>query len=335
MSRKHKVIVAGHVALDITPVFPRETAYESVSDVFSPGKLIKVGRAEFSVGGAVSNTGLAMHKLGADVSLLGKIGDDSFGKIISGIYDSYGAGGLIADPSVTTSYTVVMAPPGIDRIFIHDPAANDTFTCDDIRDEDLEGTELFHFGYPPLMKSIYENDGDELLKIFRRVKEKGILTSLDMAAVDPASESAKVDWPLVLEKVLPYVDYFEPSLDEILCMLGPDYKDAKSLADECFRLGAGTVLIKCGTDGIYYRSADEEGVQHFFTPPGPFASATGAGDTSIAAFLYAMLEGKNVRESTAIAAMEGACCVTSYDTISGLRTLPELEEMIAKANCES
>ena len=326
----HKVVVAGHVALDITPVFPTEKVYHTVNECFVPGKLINVGRAEFSVGGAVSNTGLAMKKLGADVSMMGKIGDDDLGRIILRIYDTYGAGGLIVDPSVTTSYTVAIAPPGIDRIFFHDPGANDTFTCDDIRDEALEGAELFHFGYPPLMRSMYENDGEELLKIYKRVKSKGILTSLDMAAVDPAAECAKTNWRLVLENVLPYVDFFVPSLEEILFMLGSDFKDAKSAANECFRLGAKTVLIKCGTDGMYYKSSAGEGAQPCFTPPF-VASATGAGDTSIAAFLLAQLSGKTIQESAAIAAMEGACCCKAYDTISGLKTLPELEKMVEEA----
>ena len=327
MSQKHKVVVAGHVALDITPVFPTEKVYSSVTECMVPGKLINVGRAEFSVGGAVSNTGLAMKKLGADVSLMGKIGDDDLGRIILRIYQTYGVGGLILDPNVSTSYTVAIAPPGIDRIFFHDPAANDTFVCEDIQDEAIEGAELFHFGYPPLMRSMYENDGEELLKIYKRIKSKGILTSLDMAAVDPNGESAKTNWRKVLEKALPYVDFFVPSLDEILFMLGPDCKDAKSAADECYRLGANCVLIKCGTDGLYYKSSEGEGHQTCFNPPF-VASATGAGDTCIAAFLYSQLEGRSVKESAALASMEGACCCTAYDTISGLKTIPELEELI-------
>ncbi|MDO5444887.1 MAG: carbohydrate kinase family protein [Eubacteriales bacterium] len=327
MSQKHKVIVAGHVALDLTPVIPPERKYNSVSEFLIPGILVDVGKVQFSVGGAVSNTGLAMKKLGADVSLMGKIGDDDLGKIVQRKYAEYGAGGLIVDSLVSTSYTVVIAAPGLDRIFLHDPAANNTFRCDDISDEALDGAELFHFGYPPLMRSIYENNGEELLKLYKRVKSKGILTSLDMAVVDPQGEAAKQNWPLILKEVLPYVDYFVPSLDEILFMLGPDFTDAKSAANECFRLGAKTVLIKCGTDGMYYKTAETEGAQPCFRPPF-VASATGAGDTSIAAFLYSQLEGKSAEESARIAAMEGACCCTAYDTISGLKTIPELEQMI-------
>ena len=330
MSKSHKMIVAGHVALDMTPVFSPNKTFRTVEECLVPGSLTVMGEAKFSVGGAVSNTGLALKVLGADVSLMGKIGDDDLGRIVTRIYDSYGAGGLIVDPRTDTSYTMVVAPPGIDRIFLHHPGANDTFLCEDIPEEALENVELFHFGYPPLMRSMYRDDGAELLKIYKRVKAKGITTSLDMAAVDPNGEAAKTNWRHLMEQVLPYVDYFVPSLDEILFMLGPGFKTPAEAATECMRLGAKTVLIKCGSDGMYYKSADCEGHQPVF--PVPFvASATGAGDTSIAAFLFARLEGKSVPESAAYAAAEGACCCTAYDTVSGLKTMPELEKMIRNA----
>ncbi len=42
-------------------------------------------------GGAVANTGLAMKLLGADVSLMGKVGEDAFGDMILNILDGYDA----------------------------------------------------------------------------------------------------------------------------------------------------------------------------------------------------------------------------------------------------
>lgn len=325
-----KIIVAGHVSLDITPVFPSENSYMNVADCFLPGTLINVEGAVISPGGVVSNTGLALRKMGADVSLIGKTGNDNFGRTLRGLYADKGADGLLCCDGATTSFTMILAAPGIDRIFLYCPGANDTFVSDDISDEALEGAALFHFGYPPLMRSMYEDGGAELVRLFRRIKEKGILTSLDMAAVDPNGDCAKTDWRRVLEDVLPYVDYFEPSLEEILCMLGPDCRTAEQAAEECFALGAKTVLIKCGADGLYYRSAGCRGHQSAFEVPF-VASATGAGDTCIAAFLYSILDGRSVTESVRYAAAQGACCVTAYDTVSGLKTMDELEEMIKNA----
>ena len=76
-----KVIAAGHICLDITPVF-HGTNVSRLDDILSPGKLVHVGAPDIHVGGSVSNTGLAMKILGADVSLAGKVGDDAFGCLL-------------------------------------------------------------------------------------------------------------------------------------------------------------------------------------------------------------------------------------------------------------
>ena len=209
---KKKVIAAGHICLDITPVFP-EKKVSQLGEILSPGKLIQMGEADVHTGGAVANTGLAMKILGADVTLMGKIGKDAFGDMVCNILKQYNVqGGMIVSETESTSYSVILAVPGIDRIFLHNPGANHTFRASDIPQEALDEAALFHFGYPPLMRSMYEADGEELVRIMKRAKEAGAATSLDMAAVDPDSEAGRADWEKILERVIPYVDFFVPSV---------------------------------------------------------------------------------------------------------------------------
>lgn len=362
-----KVIVAGLVCLDITPVFPQNLS-AGVSEVLMPGKLVEMDGASIHAGGAVSNTGLAMKKLGADVCLMGKTGTDAFGKMIKDIFARYGAEeGIIAAEGEHTSYSVVIAVPGVDRIFLHDPGCNHTFSFADIPEEKLEGVTLFHFGYPPLMRSFYQNEGEELVLMMKELKRRGIATSLDMAMVDSESEAGKQDWQKILEKVLPYVDFFVPSIEELCWMLdrqryekwqqraaGGDIvmvldpqKDIRPLADRCMELGAKVLLLKCGAPGLYYRTADGErlkgladtvgfdlsqwagrdGFEASYVPE-KVLSATGAGDTTIAAFLAAMLQGYSFDMSIKLAAAEGASCVAAYDSLGGIKLLGELEQKI-------
>lgn len=267
---KKKVIVAGHICLDITPVFP-EKKVNQLSEILSPGKLIQMGEADVHTGGAVANTGLAMKILGADVTLMGKIGNDAFGEMVCNILKKYDAEkGMIVSEEESTSYSVILAVPGIDRIFLHNPGANHTFRASDISKEVLEEAALFHFGYPPLMRSMYEAGGEELVKLMKQAKEAGAATSLDMAAVDPDSEAGKTDWKKILQRVIPYVDFFVPSVEELCYMLdrnryeewqkraaGRDIteildieKDVKPLADQCMSFGAKVLLIKCGAPGM-------------------------------------------------------------------------------------
>lgn len=218
MKRK-KVIVAGHICLDITPVFP-DGGTGRIEDFLSPGKLVEVKGADVHTGGCVANTGLAMKILGADVTLMGKIGRDAFGDMVLNILRRYDAdSGMLFSEGFSTSYSVVIAMPGIDRIFLHNPGANNAFRADDIPEDIPEDVSLFHFGYPPIMKAMYENDGAELVKLMRRMKAAGIATSMDMAAVDAASEAGRTDWEKILRLTLPFVDFFVPSVEELCFML--------------------------------------------------------------------------------------------------------------------
>lgn len=362
-----KVIVAGHICLDITPVFP-ENKVNNLSEILNPGKLIHMHKADVHTGGAVANTGLAMKILGADVSLMGKVGKDAFGDMVLHILKEHNADeGMLVMDGESTSYSVVIAVPDIDRIFLHHPGANDTFALEDIPQETLKDVSLFHFGYPPLMQNMYENDGEELVKIFKKMKSLGIATSLDMAMVDPNSKAGQADWKHILEKVLPYVDFFVPSAEELCFMLdrpcfdewqtranGGDVveiieieKDIKPLADKCLELGVKVLLIKCGAPGLYYRTtnaealkmvgericldasvwASKEGFEASYKP-NRVLSGTGAGDTSIAAFLTAMLNGYPIEKCMQLASATGASCVEAYDALSGLKSFDKLESKI-------
>lgn len=362
-----RIMVAGHLCVDITPVFP-EGKNGPLSDYLIPGRLLHMNPAAIHTGGAVANTGLALKKLGADVRLVGKVGRDAFGDLVLGLMRKYGADGdVLVDEGDSTSYTIVIAPPGVDRIFLHNPGANDSFCADDIPDSMLSDVALFHFGYPPIMRKMYLEGGAELLKLFRRVREKGIAVSLDLAAVDEESEAAKTDWRRFLERTLPYVDFFVPSAEELCGMLdkeryrewmrrshGGDVtkilrpeEDIRPLAREAMALGARIVLVKCGASGMYYCTGTREmlaglpqaagidaeswhgreGFQKCYVPA-RVRSGTGAGDVSIAAFLLAALRGYSAEQCVRLAAAEGASCVEEFDALSGVRTLEELEEKI-------
>src|SRR3974377_542684 len=126
--KRFDAIVAGHICLDIIP----EISHGGFA--FAPGQLLEVGKAILSTGGPVSNTGLALHKLGISTRLMGKVGADSFGRSITGIiagYDAELTKGMIEVPGEASSYTIILNPPDADRMFLHFPGCNDTFGAKD------------------------------------------------------------------------------------------------------------------------------------------------------------------------------------------------------------
>jgi sugar/nucleoside kinase (ribokinase family) len=188
MKTQIKAMVAGHICLDIAPRLPASLK-GGMGNIFVPGKLTNVDEAVLSTGGAVSNTGLAMAKLGTEVLLDGKVGNDAFGSIIKQLVGVERSKSFKTVEHQSTSYSIVLALPGIDRIFLHHPGTNDTFGADDIDYNAVKNCALFHFGYPPLMKRMYANGGHELIEMFKAVKSLGVTTSLDMSLPDPDSDS--------------------------------------------------------------------------------------------------------------------------------------------------
>jgi sugar/nucleoside kinase (ribokinase family) len=359
MGQALDAVVAGHICLDITPEIP--TGAKSIAELFRPGTLIQVGQVTVSTGGPVSNTGFPLRRLGMNVELMGKCGDDAFGRVILERIRAEAPGaeaGMRVVAGEHSSYTVVINPPGIDRIFLHCPGANDTFGAEDVNLDAVGRARLFHFGYPPLMAKTYAHDGEELTRIFRAARQAGATTSLDLAYPDPAGPGAKANWAAILAATLPHVDLFTPSVEELTFMLRRQTFDdlarragdgemlahidgdlLADLADWCLSAGAAVVLVKCGYLGLYVRtsgrarldslgratcgSLDAWADRELFEPSyavESIVSATGAGDCAIAGFLAAFLRGLDVVDALRYACAVGAQNLQAADAISGVRS---------------
>ncbi|MFQ5793998.1 MAG: carbohydrate kinase family protein [Candidatus Bipolaricaulia bacterium] len=353
-------IVAGHICLDVIPTL--NSGQANLEQMMIPGRLSEVGSAVLSPGGPVSNTGLALHRLGIKTRLMGKVGNDVFGQAILEAIESEGQGlteGMAVMDSEASSYTVILSPPDVDRIFLHHPGCNDTFAADDLRYDMLEKARLFHFGYPPIMKRMYQEDGAELVEIFRRARRTGVTTSLDMAMPDPNAPSGQADWKKILKVTLPHVDLFLPSVEEMLFMLQRDVFDALSqgekipaelvskLGQELIDMGVTVVGLKAGELGLYLRTADEPSLADMGRArPSDFATwadrelwspcfetavagTTGAGDATIAGFLSGLLRDMSPEQTLTAACAVGACNVEAADSLSGIRSWSETLARIA------
>ncbi len=366
MHRKCDVMIAGHLCLDIIPLFP-DTGCRNIVDIMRPGKLVNVENAKISTGGPVSNTGLNLKKLGMNVCFCSCVGDDYFGKIAHDMLSENGnADGIKILKGQASSYTVVVAPPGIDRIFLHNPGTNNIFSADDLDVDMIKKCKHFHFGYPPLMSKMFADEGRELVKIFKLAKEAGATTSCDMTLPDPLSPSGKAPWRKILENILPFIDIYVPSIEETFYMLYPseflkmkaehnnveliDYitpEKYSQIADEVLAMGAKMTTLKSGHRGFYIKTAakgkfkglgaakpadfDNWSSRELWAPAYSvenFGSATGSGDSSIAGLLSAYLNGFTIEQSLKYATCLGYQNVCVLDAVSGTKDWQTTTDMI-------
>lgn len=343
-------VVAGHLCLDVIPRLPAGHRPPRA------GRLDLVGPATLAVGGCVGNTGIALHRLGVRTTLVARIGDDAFGDVLAGLlHDAVPAERvhLRRTAGEATSYSVVFSRPGEDRAIDHYPGVNDTFVADDVPLDLLRSAALLHVGYPPLMAALAAGDGRELGRLLARARAAGCVTSLDMAAAHLEPGESRAGGRRLLEHVLPDVDVFLPSLGEASSLLGrrvrhdedgaPGLTSVAGIADDLMALGARIVGVKLGDHGLYVRTASPERIGAVGRLSAQWADrefrstvfaarvvgTVGAGDTTIAGFLFGLLAGWPPEAAVTAACAVGGSSIEGQDGTSAVPAWPTIERRIA------
>jgi sugar/nucleoside kinase (ribokinase family) len=362
------IIVAGHTCLDIIPTLTGDAT--RLAEVLTPGGMWLAGPMVLSTGGAVPNTGMALHHLGTPVRLVGKVGDDLVGQVTLALIRRQGtelAEAMIVVPGADSAYTVVISSPGIDRTFLHYPGPNDTFRAADVPEAALRGGRVLHFGYPTLMRQMYLDGGAEVVALLSRARALGLVTSLDLSPPDADSEAGRVDWRNLLRNVLPHVDLFLPGVEEMMWMLDPqryarlieeaaeddvtaiDGRLLREMADTLLDWGTAVVGLKLGTQGMYLRTTVSRDRLSALAPliPGDrrawlnrellapafeagLVGTTGAGDCAVAGFLTALMKDPSPETALSGAVAVGAYNVEAADAVSGVPTWESVQRRIAE-----
>jgi sugar/nucleoside kinase (ribokinase family) len=372
--KKYDAVIAGYTCVDMFPGFKKNESSASLSELFIPGKLIEIDGLDFILGGVVPNTGLAMKKFGRKVFLNGLIGDDIIGKMVKEWFVNYNLSeGIEIAENQGSGLSIIISPPGIDRIFLESPGCNNVFDTKFINYTAISQSHLFHFGYPPLLKQFYLNGGNQLCELFSEVDRMGVVTSLDFSLPDPETESGKIDWPELMRRVLPYTDIFAPSLDEALQIMDPSnfgeikasLKEGESIEDipiemvrtlgkHIINSGVKILLLKMSYRGAYLLTGDISSINEklgsrlsvndwnnreilcnsYQVDNTKFMNNTGAGDTAIAAFLTAILNGEDPGSSLKYAVLAGRNNLYCTNIYEDLDSWEEMTDEIKKVSNE-
>jgi sugar/nucleoside kinase (ribokinase family) len=345
-ARKYDVAIGGYFCVDLIPRLKDNKSLTDIFKILRPGKLTEIDGMDAELGGVVANTGIALKRFTKNVFLNGLIGDDLIGKTAMEklSYFNLPLEGIKTLKGGETAFSLVIAPNGVDRIFLESPGCNQLFDNSFVNFEAISQSKIFHFGYPPLLKQFYLQDGNQLLDMLSYIKEMGVITSMDFSLPDKDSESGNINWSALLDRVLPFTDIFTPSLEEALQILNPlkytkvqsilGRKDILSLipmatirelGKRIIEAGAKITLIKAGHRGIYLRtgnisslvdplllnlSEDHWNYREIWCQAYPAGqcegkNADGAGDIAVAAFLSSLLDGEDPESSLRYAAVVG------------------------------
>jgi sugar/nucleoside kinase (ribokinase family) len=299
------IIVADHVSAP-------------VDHLPAAGELVLADRLVLTIGGCAANVAVDLVKLGVPASVVGRVGDDVFGRAVADMLRDSGAdvSALTVTPGVDTSQTLIVNVAGQDRRFIHTFGANGVFRAADIPADRVARCKVLYLGGYFLMGRVVPG---ELVSVFAAARRAGAKTVLDVVTPGPG------DYLPRLEGLLPHVDVFLPNDHEAGLITGES--DPWRQAETFRRLGCGTAIVTRGDrgavlvgDGLRLR-ADAYRV--------PFVDGSGGGDAFAAGYIDGLLRGLGAEGCLRVASAVGASCVRAIGTTTGVFTRAELDAFLA------
>jgi ribokinase len=304
MPARSKVVVFGSLNMDLVVRVPRmPQAGETLS-----------GHGFLSnPGGKGANQAVACARQGAQVQMVGRVGDDGFGLELRAALVAQGvdAGAVIATSGVSTGVAMIMVDDNAQNCIAVVPGANASVGLEDA--EALRGR-LADAG---LLLLQLEVPMASVLRAAAIAKEAGCTVLLNPA---PAQALPEALWPLL--------DILVVNETEARLFSGLPSVDASNAADAAAQLllrGPRHVIVTLGEHGVAWASA--AGTRHFEARRVPAVDTTAAGDTFIGALGALLVEGRPMEEAVAHAIRAAAICVTRAGAQASMPSRQEVDRL--------
>ena len=285
---------------------------------------------EANPGGAVCNVLAMLEKLGKKTAYIGKVGQDMFGTQLKEAVEEVGIDtrNLIMDPVYHTTLAFVHTYPDGDRdfSFYRDPGADMMLTKEEVSEELIRNSRIFHFG---TLSSTHPGVREATRYAIDVAKDAGCIITFDPNLRPPLWKSldeAKVE----IEYGMSKCDVLKISDNEVEFMCGTDdYDKGAAMIQEKYNIPL--VLVTMGKAGsrAYYKGMIVEAA--------PFLQentieTTGAGDTFCASTLNYVLEHgldnlteENLKELLTFANAAASLITTRK---GALRVMPTKQEVL-------
>jgi len=272
----------------------------------------RISDIRIAPGGDAVNQSITMAALGVEPALVCCVGNDMNGKILkSALKEMHVDVSMVKEKDEhATGTAIVLVNEAGERRTFSVKGAHSTLSAEDVPELTVITEECRAISLASLF-SMPEWEADGLLEYLVEAKQRGLLVFADLAA-------DKLGLGLEgIRKFLPYIDYFLPSLYDVLSMTATE--TAEDAAEAFHRLGVKNVVIKCGERGCYYSGSGECG----WAPaiPVKVVDTTGAGDCTVAAFVSRILKGDSLAQACLY-----ACAAGSYSTMFAGASTAELDE---------
>ena len=306
MTRRPRIVVLGGINIDLIALTPR---------LPEPGETVVGDDFYTTPGGKGGNQAVAAARLGAQVSMVGRVGGDIFGPgLLDDLRkDGVDVSGVAVDPDRASGVAFILLDSDRQNRIVAVYGAN--AACDE---EQLRAACLAMDGAEALLLQ-QETNVELSLAAAEFARKKGVRVVWDPAPVR--------DLPL---EAYSNVDILTPNQTEVRALCGIDVVDADSAERAAVTLvekGIPTAIVKLGELGACYATADGSGHVPSFEVEA--VDTVAAGDAFGAGVAVALGEGVLLEEAVRFGCAAGALAVTRAGAQAAMPYRAQVEALLA------
>ena len=320
MFKRPKILIAGSFNMDLTASCTRAP---------QAGETVIGKKFRTAPGGKGFNQAVQCARLGADVTMVGKVGEDDFGRALldaakgEGIDISH----VLADPDEATGIAIITleeTEEGTQNRIVVCPGANFTISAREI------GWLREAVGNYDMVIMQFELPMEIVETIAEWAHEAGVPVMVNPAPAAPMSD-----------RLLGAVTFLSPNEHEAAILTGHsisvengiDYDDVRAVADAFRKRGVKNLIITMGGNGSI--AVGESGIHHTECVKMPHvADPTAAGDSFVASFCTVLAAGLPADKALDFASHAAAITVTRMGAMPSLPTVTEVQGLLRERGYE-
>lgn len=273
------------------------------------------GKYLLGFGGDTANFCVAAARQGASVGYITRVGNDPFGDALRDLWvrESVDCSQVTVDERASTGgYFVHHGPAGHQFSYARTGSAATLLTPGDIDGSAVARAQFVHTS--GITQAISATASAAALALFREARAMGVSTAFD------ANYRARL-WPIseaqaALAEILPFTDFFFPSMEDATALCGSVDEDA--IFQWAHALGAQVVLLKLGADGVRISQGAGADVMQMASYPIDAVDATGAGDCFAGAMIARMVLGDMLLDAVRYANAAAALTTIAFGAMAAI-----------------
>ncbi|NNC42535.1 MAG: ribokinase [Acidimicrobiia bacterium] len=290
-----RIVVVGSLNYDTTTF---------VSHLPQPGETVLGSRTTSDTGGKGANQAVAAARMGADVAMVGRIGDDDAGRALLEVLEreNVDSSSIVVDASAPTGSAFIMVDEIGENMIVVNSGANATLASTDLP--------LAEIGSADVVMAQLESPVDVVTRAAELCRGTFMLNPAPAQPLPAA--------------LLDLVDILVPNRSELGVLADiPTPTTPDALARAVGLVGVARTVVTLGGDGAFV--AVDGHYTHIPAPAVGAVDPTAAGDAFCGALAAAVGKGMGIVEAARLAVVAGAVTVTRVGAQSALPTLADVE----------